>query len=53
MAGIITAEGIAELLRRSPDWALAGLTSPQELMSADAPREVARHVYEALYLRSS
>ncbi|WP_373458539.1 DUF6771 family protein [Sphingomonas faeni] len=49
MAGIITADRIADLIDQSPDWALAGLTSSQERLRADARREVARHVYDALY----
>jgi hypothetical protein len=49
MARIITAERIAELIDQSPDWAIAGLTSPQERLREDARREVARHVYDALY----
>jgi hypothetical protein len=49
MAGLITAERIAELIEQAPGWALVGLTVPQERLRADARREVAEHVYGALY----
>jgi hypothetical protein len=49
MASMITAERIAELIEQAPGWALVGLTVPQERLRADARREVAEHVYSALY----
>lgn len=49
MASVITAERIADLIEQAPGWALAGLTVPQKQLRADARREVAQHVYSALY----
>ena len=49
MASVITAERIADLIEQAPGWALVGLTVPQEGLRADARREVAEHVYSALY----
>lgn len=49
MASVITAERIADLIEQAPGWALVGLTVPQERLRADARREVAGHVYSALY----
>jgi hypothetical protein len=49
MASMITAERIADLIEQAPGWALVGLTVPQERLRADARREVAEHVYSALY----
>jgi hypothetical protein len=49
MASVITAERIADLIEQAPGWALVGLTVPQERLRADARREVAQHVYSALY----
>ena len=49
MASLITAERIADLIEQAPGWALVGLTGPQERLRADARREVAQHVYSALY----
>jgi hypothetical protein len=49
MASVITAERIADLIEQAPGWALVGLTVPQERLRADARREVAEHVYSALY----
>ncbi|RKE47360.1 MULTISPECIES: DUF6771 family protein [unclassified Sphingomonas] len=49
MASSITAERIADLIEQAPGWALVGLTVPQERLRADARREVAEHVYSALY----
>jgi len=49
MANIITAQRIADLIEQAPGWALVGLTVPQERLRADARREVAEHVYSALY----
>lgn len=46
---MITAEPIANLIEEAPGWALVGLTVPQERLRADARREVAQHVYSALY----
>ena len=46
---MITAERIADLIEQAPGWALVGLTVPQERLRADARREVAEHVYSALY----
>jgi hypothetical protein len=49
MASLITAERIADLIEQAPGWALVALTVPQERLRADARREVAQHVYSALY----
>ena len=49
MASVITAERIADLIEQAPGWALVALTVPQERLRADARREVAEHVYSALY----
>ncbi len=49
MASVITAERIANLIEQAPEWALAGLTVPHEGLRADARRELAEHVYGALY----
>jgi hypothetical protein len=49
MASVITAERIADLIEQAPGWALVGLTVPQERLRADARREIAQHVYSALY----
>lgn len=45
----VTAERIADLIEQAPSWALVALTVPQERLRADARREVAEHVYSALY----
>jgi hypothetical protein len=49
MASVITPERIAELIEQAPGCALVALTVPQERLRADARREVAEHVYSALY----
>ncbi len=49
MASVITAERIADLLEQAPGWALVALTVLRERLRADARREVAEHVYSALY----
>lgn len=49
MASMITAERIANLIEQAPGWALVALTVPQERLRADARREIAEHVYSALY----
>jgi hypothetical protein len=49
MASLITAERIADLIEQAPGWALVGLTVAQERLRADARRELAEHVYSALY----
>jgi hypothetical protein len=49
MASVITAERIADLIEQAPGWALVALTVPQKRLRADARREVAEHVYNALY----
>lgn len=49
MARVITAERIGDLVEHAPGWALVGLTVPQERLRADARREVAEHVSNALY----
>lgn len=49
MVSVITAERIADLIEQAPGWALVALTVPQERLRADARREVAEHVYSALY----
>jgi hypothetical protein len=41
--------GSIALLRIRGGWALVGLTVPQERLRADVRREVAEHVYSALY----
>ncbi|WP_380783514.1 DUF6771 family protein [Sphingomonas sp. R86520] len=48
MASAITAERIADLIKQAPV-GLVGLTVQQERLRADARREVAEHVYSALY----
>lgn len=49
MASTITPERIASLIEEAPAWALVGLTAPRERLREDARREVAQHVYSALY----
>lgn len=49
MARVITAERIGDLIEQAPGWALVGLTVLQERLRADARREVAEHVSNALY----
>jgi len=49
MASVITAERIGELIAEAPAWAKLGLTVPNERLRADAQRELAQHVYSALY----
>lgn len=49
MAGIITAERIGELIADAPAWAKIGLTMPSQRLREDAQRELAQHVYSALY----
>jgi len=46
---VITAERIADLIEQAPGWALVALTAPRERLRTDARREVAEHVYSALY----
>ena len=46
---MITVERIADLIEQAPGWALVGLTLPQERLRANARREIAKHVYSALY----
>lgn len=46
---IITPDTIAAALDDAPAWAKLGLTVPSERLREDARREMARHVYEALY----
>lgn len=49
MGSAITPERIAALIEDAPAWALIGLTAPREGLREDARREVAQHVYSALY----
>lgn len=49
MASVINAERIADLIEEAPAWALVALTMPQKRLRADARREVAEYVYNALY----
>lgn len=49
MASTITAERISELIAEAPAWAKIGLTMPNERLREDAERELAQHVYSALY----
>ena len=49
MASTITAERISELIAQAPAWAKIGLTMPNERLREDAQRELARHVYSALF----
>lgn len=49
MAGMITPERIGELIADAPAWAKIGLTMPNERLREDAERELAQHVYSALY----
>jgi hypothetical protein len=49
MTSVITAERIGELIAEAPAWAKLGLTMPNERLREDAQRELANHVYSALY----
>lgn len=49
MAGMITPERIGELIAEAPAWAKIGLTMPNQRLREDAQRELAQHVYSALY----
>ena len=49
MAGVISPERIAAIIKDAPAWALIGLTAPHEGVRADARLEIARHVYGTLY----
>jgi len=46
---IITPDAIARALDTAPGWAKVALTVPQERLREDARREVAQHVYSALF----
>ncbi|RDE07468.1 DUF6771 family protein [Sphingomonas aracearum] len=46
---IITPDVIADAISTAPSWALVALTVPQERLREDARREMAQHVYSALY----
>lgn len=45
----ITPETIAEAISTAPAWAKVALTVPQERLRENARREMAEHVYGALY----
>lgn len=45
----ITPERIGELIAEAPAWAKVGLTLPNERLREDAERELAQHVYSALF----
>jgi hypothetical protein len=45
----ITPDTIAQALQDTPGWALVALTAPVERLREDGRREVANHVYSALY----
>lgn len=49
MASMITPERISELIADAPAWAKIGLTMPSQRLREDAQRELALHVYSALY----
>lgn len=49
MASVITPERIGELIADAPAWAKIGLTMPNQRLREDAQREMAQHVYAALY----
>jgi hypothetical protein len=49
MASVITPERIGELIADAPAWAKIGLTMPSQRLREDAQREMAQHVYSALY----
>jgi hypothetical protein len=46
---IITPDAIAHAIDTAPGWAKVALTVPQGRLRDDARREVAQHVYSALY----
>ncbi len=45
----ITQDAIAAAIQTTPAWALLALTAPVERLREDGCREVAAHVYSALY----
>lgn len=45
----ITPERIGELIAEAPAWAKVGLTMPSQRLREDAQRELAQHVYFALF----
>jgi hypothetical protein len=45
----ITSDAIARALDTAPGWAKVALTVPQASLREDARREVAQHLYSALY----
>lgn len=45
----ITPDTIADLIETAPGWALLALTAPAERLREDGRRELATHVYSALY----
>lgn len=49
MASIISPETIAELLDQAPIWALNAMTVANETVRESGRREVAQHIYDALY----
>lgn len=49
MVSVITPERISELIADAPAWAKIGLTMPSQRLREDAQREMAQHVYSALY----
>lgn len=46
---MITTAAIADAIADAPGWALVALTVPQERLRDEARREVAKHLYGALY----
>ncbi len=49
MASVISADRIAELLDQAPIWALNAMTVANETVRESGRREVAQHIYGALY----
>jgi hypothetical protein len=45
----INPDTIATAITDAPAWALVGLTAPRDTLREDAAREVAQHLYAALY----
>jgi hypothetical protein len=46
---MINTDTIARAITDAPAWALVGLTAPRDTLREDAAREVAQHLYAALY----
>jgi hypothetical protein len=45
----ITPDAIAQAIQTTPKWAIKALTAPTQRLREDGCREVANHVYSALY----